>query len=437
MKKVAFVLISLLLILTSCQEKQKPQSNTPVTLKVLAWDKEQFYQQYGDLYQIEKNFVDLDVVSIREQIRAKELVTEAVDRLMKEQHPDVALINMYAYEGLRENNKLTPLTSFISNSNLDLKQITPAVVNFLQDDTGELFGLAPTFLGQAVYFNKALFHRFGIPLPRDRMTWDELFALAQRFPKEIDKNTPVLGLYDRAFSNPMVMALRIGGGVGYSFYNGREFSINTRSWNDIFKGVIDCVKAGACGDYSAQLQVQDSKKEQQTLAATYPFLHGNIAMAIDDSSLYTRIDQNKEQAQAIDWDVVSFPVHADQPDRGNGMQLNEIFVIPSESNKKEAAWELVQFANGEGYAKIFSRIHTSELLSQEPSSDQSERNLHAFYTLDYMLNTTMIQMRKLPQPVLEKFDELSLKYLAEVNDDRLTVAEMLNQLQANMQSMLQ
>ncbi|MDG0873339.1 extracellular solute-binding protein [Paenibacillus thiaminolyticus] len=47
-----------------------------------------------------------------------------------------------------------------------------------------MYGLSPTFVSSAVYYNKDLFEQYGVTPPQDKMTWEQLLDLAARFPVE-------------------------------------------------------------------------------------------------------------------------------------------------------------------------------------------------------------------------------------------------------------
>ncbi|MEF3305024.1 ABC transporter substrate-binding protein [Paenibacillus sp. GYB003] len=58
---------------------------------------------------------------------------------------------------------------------------------------GELYGLPLWVNYTALYYNKDLFDRFGVPYPKDGMTWDETIELSKRLTRS-DGNTAYRGL---------------------------------------------------------------------------------------------------------------------------------------------------------------------------------------------------------------------------------------------------
>ena len=68
------------------------------------------------------------------------------------------------------------------------------------------------FYSQAIFYNKDMFNKYGIPLPEDRMSWEKkLFELAQRFPTDGAKDKRVYGLSFGYNSDVFQLSSMIGG----------------------------------------------------------------------------------------------------------------------------------------------------------------------------------------------------------------------------------
>ncbi|MBU5444835.1 ABC transporter substrate-binding protein [Paenibacillus sp. MSJ-34] len=426
MKKVFLILCIATMMLTGCHN-QSPKIQTPTKIKILAWDEQGFYDRYGNIFLAAHPHIELEVVSVLDSAKPGEDFGKTIEKIVKEQKPDVLTLSMDFYTIYRERNELSPLSAFMKEDDFDLSGFTPAIINYIKDELGELYGLTPSFTGKALYYNKKLFHTYGVPQPADTMTWDDVFALAQRFLKSMDNEAPLFGFYDRDLSNPFVMALKIGEGGGLSLYNNNEIMLNTKGWNTIFQSVIDCLIAETCWDYNKQ-QATDS-----AVLKRHPFLKGNIAMAIDDSDLYKMMTLNKNDYKDLDWGVVSFPVRAEQPDTGNGMHMEEIFSIHSTSTQKNAAWEFIKYVCGEDYAKLLPKTNPYALPARKPADDPTIPDIQAFYKLDHVTNTMMNTLRRLPKPVITKMDEVSVTYINDVFEGKLTVSEALQLIEDDLQ----
>jgi multiple sugar transport system substrate-binding protein len=311
---------------------------------------------------------------------------------------------------------------------------TPGIIDYFKDDQNQLFGLTPTFIGIGLYYNKSLFSKNGIPSPTDSMTWDEVFQHAKRFPTSVDSNKPQFGYYDKDSGNPFLMALRIGEGSGLSFYTNNTFTFSSKSWENIFQNVTDCFKSRVCADkklLSSSFGTDRDAAEKRN----YPFLAGNIAMAIHDSSLYRTLTANKDRFPDLDWGVIPLPSNADHLGVSNGIMMNDIFSIPTNAGALDAAWEFIQYVCGEEYTRLLPNINPQELPARVPS-EWSDEKLKPFYKLERITNTTINTLRSLPVPVITKMDEVSQKQVADILADKITVPDALKAIEFELQQTL-
>ena len=73
--------------------------------------------------------------------------------------------------------------------------LIPGLLDYMKEmGGGKLYGLSPSFYSQVIFYNKDMFNKYGIPLPEDRMSWEKVFELAQRFPTDGAKDKRVYGL---------------------------------------------------------------------------------------------------------------------------------------------------------------------------------------------------------------------------------------------------
>jgi multiple sugar transport system substrate-binding protein len=49
---------------------------------------------------------------------------------------------------------------------------------------GKLYALPISILTQVMYYNKGIFDKFGVPYPKDGMTWDKTLELAKKLDRE-------------------------------------------------------------------------------------------------------------------------------------------------------------------------------------------------------------------------------------------------------------
>lgn len=429
--RFASVIIALSFLSAGCQS-QSPKVETPTTIKVLAWNEQQFNQQYAVPFLAANSNIDVEVLSIAGSLKPGEDLNEAIDKLVIQQNPDVLVLPMDFYTVQKEKDRLSSLTPLIKRDDFDLEGYAPAVKNFLTDEQQQMYGLTPTFTGRALYYNKKLFNAAGIGQPADFMTWEEVFQLAGRFPGTAGNSKPVYGFYEEVLGNPFYMALKIGEGSGLTFYQNRKFTLHTDEWLNLFGQVTECVKTQACYDTSKR-QPQDVRNIEQAAVSRHPFLAGDIAMAVDDSELYKLLTASSGRYPDLDWGVVTLPVSTQHPDTGSGIGMNEVFSINRNSEHTDAAWELIAYVCGDAYARLLPRLNPNDLPARTPGEAGTDSNLGAFYKLDHMKQTISYKLRKLPRPVINKMDEVLQTYAAEVFSERMELPEALQKMQDELQ----
>ncbi|AZK45116.1 ABC transporter substrate-binding protein [Paenibacillus lentus] len=431
MKKLC-LLLSLLILLPGCQVQVEEHEHR--TLKVLAFNERTFNQLYGNFFLATHSNYSIEVVSIFEHLTPGTNMTDTIEELIAMENIDLITIPMESYSVLQETGKLLSLDEMIIKDRFDLTNYSPAVLDFLQDEQGKIHGLTPTFVGEALFYNKELFDEYRISYPRDLITWEEVFALAHKFSDFKDGQTPQFGFYHKKAANPFMMALTIGEGSGLSVYGNGKFTLNSSSWEKIFDEVTSCFKSGTCFDPN-QVEQTESLNIEDVTKKSYPFLSGNIAMAVADSSLYRILDEENNE---LEWGITTLPIRAEQPNMGNGITMNDIFSIPSNNDDTKGAWEFIKYVSGNDYARLLPQINTMDLPVRV--AENQEESIKAFYKLEKVNHTLVNEFRELPSEIYPKIDEISARYLAEMLSEQRTVQESLQlmeeELQVTLESMM-
>ncbi|MDF2671310.1 MAG: hypothetical protein K0R67_3616, partial [Paenibacillus sp.] len=152
--------------------EEKFDSVTERTLKVQVFHRDTFMRQYGEAYVIKHPNMTIEAIETMGMS-----TTESDSKVQA----DVLYLPITAYRQMAQEGLLYPLDAFIQKDRYDLEAFRPGIIPFLREsEGGKLYGLAATFSGQAIYFNKDLFNRYSIPYPTDQMSWEQLLQLAAR-----------------------------------------------------------------------------------------------------------------------------------------------------------------------------------------------------------------------------------------------------------------
>jgi multiple sugar transport system substrate-binding protein len=227
------------------------------SLKIAYFDDQAFYMQYGNAFQAMYPNIQLEVVSTQSVFDAADPVTE-MEKLLDEQKPDAIYLTEEQYAALAKKGKLYDLDAVVKQDEFDLKSFLPSVIGLLKaNGGGKLYGLSPDFTSQALYYNKDLFDKYGIPYPTDGMSWEEVIQLASRFPvKKGSSNASMkpgsddalYGLFQSSeVTNPAELIRTIGEAKGllYADSDAKTVSVDTPEWKSIFQLVTDGYKTGA------------------------------------------------------------------------------------------------------------------------------------------------------------------------------------------------
>lgn len=394
--KVLFAtLMVLLLLLSACSSdketiKYEGDPAMKATLKVMSIESErQIMEEYGDLFKAKYPNIELEIVNYQWRN------TASLNKVLEEEKPDVfSITSNDEYEQFIQDNRMYDLSALLSNRDFDLEGIHPEVINYLRKvGDGKIYGIPSSFLSKAIYYNKDLFDKYGIPYPKDQMTWEEVIQLAKRFPSE----DGISGLYMRNFSdfvNDMAWVSRINPVSEKDL----AVTLNTESYRKIFELILDGYQTKAVNLPDIDLfEVYD------------PFITGTSAMTVDyyyyiNNNINWATEEKGDQFH-LNWDVVSSPVDEFNRDISPYFRVSGIVAINAESGQKQAAWELVKFINSEQLAKAKSRTVSVVVPTRTDYIYNPEgKRMEAFYNLKPDVNRKIINYNLFPNRFFGNLD---------------------------------
>ncbi|MCD9022200.1 ABC transporter substrate-binding protein [Cohnella silvisoli] len=419
------------------------KENVKTSIKVMYYDERSFYQQYGMLFAAMNPNIEIEVVSTQ-SVRYEEGkdMKKAMQDFLDEQKPDVLMLSTEEYKRMAGEGKLYNLESFIKKDKYDLEGIAPGIIDYIkQQSDGVLYGLSPNFYSQALFYNKDLFTKYGVPFPEDRMSWESVLQLAARFPTTGTKENRIYGLKPGYNPNLYYFGLSIGSSQGLSYINPttKQMTINTDSWKAAFELADKAMKSGALytEDPNGQM-TQNSTYESYLLRD--PFISGKVAMTMEGNYI---MDQLKEAKNVLkdkgikNWDVVTVPVNPQQPDESTGMSINQIFSIDAKSSNTDAAWKFISYVNGDEFARVTSKVQNGGFPARTKYLDNGEgHHMEAFYSLKPVQSNMYKDFDKLPQDFFQKFDGVTQQEMQGVTDGKTTIADALDNIQAKGQQLL-
>lgn len=276
------------------------------------------------------------------------------------QIPDIVLTSNPQMFSIMDLGLATDLNDFIKREGIDLEIFEPETINALEDfsEKGEMFGLPFSMNYGMMLYNKDIFDKFAAPHPTDLMTWDEVIDLARRVTRT-DGSVQYVGV---DLQTPRVLIRPYG--LSVVDENQEKSLLQT----DGFRKVLSIyeqnygIEGSVIPDEKYSFGIDHFLKNQQTAMIPYWL-----------AAATARLPQVIESDAGLDWDLVSFPSFADQPEIGREIDFHLMTVSPTVENE-EAAYAVVKTIVSEEVQKKMNRgtrmtVLNDPSLKEEVASD--------------------------------------------------------------------
>lgn len=239
------------------------------------------------------------------------------------------------------------IESLIKQHGFDLNRIQPEILESVKVGAGTdyLIGLPIFNNSYALVYNKTMFDRFGVPYPKDGMTWDDAKNLAMKLTRG-ENGVQYYGL------NPGDGVFRGAYQLSLPFIDTKNDKavFQTQQWKDLF----DMWN----GLYKAQGIPKGAN-------LTKAFDEGTVGMA----AYYTTQLLNLLKLSGFDWDVVTYPVNPKAP--GVGQRVDSLVLsITSASPNKDAAFDVLSVILSDEVQTDMSRNIRASVLKDRAVQDQ-------------------------------------------------------------------
>jgi len=417
--------------------------NEQTTIKVMFYDENSFFQQFGSLFISKFPNVDVEVVNVNALYGKGKYDEASFLKFIEDNQPDVLLLNASQYEKLSSGGKLYALDSLIEQDKYDIEGIHPGILQQLREKGGgKLYGLGPTFSSRALFYNADLFHLYGVELPRDSMSWEEVLELAKRFPAEGGENERVYGYSPETTGlyTPIDLANTIAEteNLRYLTPDGSRTTLSGEAWRSVLETAASAVQSGAV--YMPQAQSSEGSYTMQVYYSQDLFIAGRSAMTVRNSYFIQNVSdsQNYLDKAPLNWGIVTAPVNPNDRARSNDIRLNSIFAIRADTPNARAAWEFLKYISGEEFARVKSKAPLSgELLSRTAyNREQDGRSMEPFYKLEPGTSPTSL-LENAPPSFYGLLYPIVNEELGSVVENKKPFDEAYRNIQARAESALQ
>ena len=223
-----------------------------------------------------------------------------------------------------------------SEPSVDVSDMWPSQVRQMSIGDQQ-YSLPYDFSCYAIYYNKTMFEKAGIPRPDDdNWTWSDLFDLASSFGHRSGRRQDRWGFYFSLSDWLFDGIFRSNGG---SLFNADGTQVTVGSQENI----------DTMHQFIKQLDNGNAPRSQTLGAAVDPFVSGLVAMAVNGSwaSKQTR-DQIGDR---FDWDVLKLP-KGTTGERAVAT-AGGAWGISTDSKNPDACWELISYLSARQQINTF------------------------------------------------------------------------------------
>lgn len=248
------------------------------------------------------------------------------------------------------NNLQYDMTDLIKSHKVDLNRYEPTLIDGIRQLSGDgkLYSLPVYANNLVLFYNKTLFEKFGVPYPKDGMTWEQTIALANRMTR-VESGAQYVGL---TFA-PNLIIRNNPLSIPNADLLTHTPTINTdERWQRFFRTLfVDVIQ---------QTNLSAYLKENNVFANNNAFrADHNIAMHV-----YLMGQAFNLQAQTdVEWDLVSMPIFEGHP---VGSQITPVnWGITSIAENKGAAMEVLKYLASDEFQTVLANDGKMPVLKME------------------------------------------------------------------------
>ncbi|MEV6283984.1 sugar ABC transporter substrate-binding protein [Kribbella sp. NPDC051770] len=299
--------------------------------------------------------------------------------------------------------QLLDISDAVKDQNVDLGKYPKAVLDLYDQGDGKLYGLPKDVDTNAVWVNKALFAKAGVPLPKAGWTWDDFRATAKKL------TDPAAGTWGVA------APLDYQGGYYNSIFQagGKVIADDGKS------AAIDSPEAQAGIKFWTDLQADKSSPTLKQLSDTEAetmFEQGKVAMYVSGAYWALKLYDNKAFRPNVD--VVPLPTGVKQATVTSGIE-NVGF---AGTKHPEATKKFLLFASGQEAANIQAKSG-AVLPAYEGTEKAWMSAMPEFKNLQVFIDAKAYSVPLPVQGNAAEWQGLQAKYLTDAWDGKTSVAD--------------
>ncbi|CAG7634551.1 ABC transporter substrate-binding protein [Paenibacillus allorhizosphaerae] len=256
------------------------------------------------------------------------------------------------------------LNPMVKAKNMDLNRFETEIVKAIKNygKNGELYGIPYAMNYGVLVYNKDIFNKFGVPYPKDGMTWNELLEVARKVTRsdngvqyigwdggiEVYTRSHAIPLIDEKQEKPLLASVPLQNVFSYlrNLYN--------------IPGIVD--EKGKYSYGGVNYFIKDQK------LAMYPFWIAGLT---------SRVQALADGGNNFDWDLAAFPSAEDRKGVGREVEFQSLMVTPMSKNK-EAAYRVMEVITSTEVQTELNRDYSLTVLNNLELRKQFAKGLKVY-----------------------------------------------------------
>ncbi len=422
----ACVVLSLLVVfstITGCQKEEKVVEKK--TIRFTTWGSPVSNKVYQDVVdEFEKRNPDLRVELMMlpwSDYHRKILTMFAAGSKLDA----MRLANSY-FPQFMEKGALLPLDEFIKRDKkeIDPDDFYPEALMGGRGEDGRVYGLPVDIAGWAIYYNRGLFDKAGLPYPDESWTWETLLDVAKKLTLDLDGDGRIdqYGVYIKA---KMGVIELLAGQSGATILNGdnSKCTFNTPEGRAVVQLLHDLVvkhKVVPPPEFRADQDVFAAQK-----VAMVMLMRGDVT--------------GLRQSLAFDWDVGPVPKWPGKEPRALIVGGFNPWVISSKTELPDESWRFLKFFAGkeasENMAKTGRFVPARKSVAESPAFLDTSPPEHNVYFLDLIRTPDKVFVPRFPR--YKRLDKVFRKNFQYLSEGKFTVDECVAQIEKDVNALIE
>ncbi|WP_284645946.1 ABC transporter substrate-binding protein [Paenibacillus silviterrae] len=234
------------------------------------------------------------------------------------QPPDIIYTNNLDFGTYKTLDLLEDITPLLKKHQVDLNRFEQQMLPSDSSDKGAVYGLPFFAHFSALYYNKNIFDRFGVPYPKDGMTWEEVIELAKKVSR-LDNGVEYRGLDPDTIAR-MAMPLSI------TLVDAKtnRATIDTDGWRTVFTLAKEIWS----------IPHNRPEKLNSFQARNWFMKDQNVAMLPYNNLLNIGLEEASKLG--LNWDLVQYPSYKEKPNLYNHVDSQNFLIAKSSKYKDQA-----------------------------------------------------------------------------------------------------